>query len=409
MKFPHPILFLLFSHIFIHQPILAAETLILTENQIPARVRAQNPSLAAARLRIDDATARMMYAGRLDNPTLQITPRFNASSKENGIELNLSQKFPLTQRLGIEKKLTVLELEAAKLEIKSAENQLIGEAHTTAIQLLALQQRRALLQQQKEAASAFADSLEIASKKGEASPLDALQAKLTAPRCDIEISILNAQEQQHYASIKQLLGMNINQKLVIAGALESTSKSSTKVISKHPELAVAEWKELGAKQNLSLELAKKTSDVSMGLVAGYERNLDEPLGMQNEGIIGFQFSIPLPLWNRNEAHIQSAAATSTRRQLETKALQSKISLEAEAIQAEMTEWKKLLQQIDDTLIPQIATQTRLTEEAWQKGQVKLADLVRCREQAYTIAMARLDALQNYQLARVRFNTALGIN
>lgn len=409
MKFLHLLLFFLSSLSLFPQPIFAAETLLLTENQIPARVRAQNPSLAAARLHIDAAIARMKYAGRLDNPTLQITPRFNAASKENGIELNLSQKFPLTQRLSIEKKLTVLELEAAKLEIKSAENQLIGEAHTTAIQLLALQQRRTLLQQQKEAASAFADSLEIASKKGEASPLDALQAKLTAPRYEIEISILNAQEQQHYARIKQLFGMQTMQNLVIAGSLEPPAASNTKVHTKHPELAVAEGKEQSAKQNLSLELAKKTSDFSLGLVAGYERNLDEPLGMQNEGIIGFQFSIPLPLWNRNEALIQAATASSTRRQLETKALQSKISLEAEAIQAEMTEWKKLLQQIDDTLTPQIATQTRITEEAWQKGQVKLAELVRCREQAFTIAMARLDALQNYQLARVRFNTALGIN
>ncbi|MDP7306586.1 MAG: hypothetical protein QF405_03015, partial [Roseibacillus sp.] len=49
----------------------ASSGLIVTFDNIPHRVRRDNPHLAAARLRIQEAIGRMQQAGRRSNPELE--------------------------------------------------------------------------------------------------------------------------------------------------------------------------------------------------------------------------------------------------------------------------------------------------------------------------------------------------
>lgn len=390
-------------------PLTAAPTAVVTLNSIGDRVRSQNPDLAAARLGIDEAIGRMKNSGRLDNPNIQISPRYNTTTAERGIELNLSQRFPLTNRLSLEKHLGATEVESARQEVREVENQLIGEARTAFVRVLAIRQRQDLLKQQSKLANDFADFLAGSAKRGESSSLNAGQARLEIARIMTESRRLSAEEYQIIGSLQSLIGMKPGDPLAISGMLPGLALPGEVRADNRPALEVARLAVIAAEQNAAMERARRCGDLTTGMMAGIERNLDEPAGAANEGIIGIQFSMPLPFWNKNEGNIEAAEAGRKRRHKEALAMERTILLEAEAARKEMIEWAKLVTEIESQLLPQASGQTKLAEQSWRAGQAELIDVFRSREQACSLAATRIEALQNFHLARIRFETALGNN
>jgi outer membrane protein, heavy metal efflux system len=395
------------SYLLLSSPVKSNESLVLTESQLAQRIRSQNPDILAARLQIDEALGRMKNAGRLENPSLQTTPRFNATSGERGLEFNLSQKFPITQRLRLEKDLSVTEVQSARWEIFERENQLIGEALSTFVRLVALRQRRDLLAEQTKLAGDFVNRLEASATKGEASMIDVIQTRLQTTRLHVQAASLAAEEQQFLAILHPLLGMEPSHPLSISGNLSPLDEPQVTEMKERPALHLARLATVSAEQDTALQRAKHLSDISVGFVAGLERNVDEPIGAQNEQIVGLQLVIPLPLWNRNEGIVEASVACAERRSKEHLALQRKMNLEASATKAEMSQWRKLVEEIDTKLLPLVRQQTEFTEQALSKGQAQPIDLFRCREQLITLQTSRLDAVENFHIARARFKTIQG--
>ena len=68
-------------------PLAAEPAVVVTPGNIADRVRSQNPDLAAARLRIDEAVGRMNQSGRLANPELETGFEHNARFREGRFEI----------------------------------------------------------------------------------------------------------------------------------------------------------------------------------------------------------------------------------------------------------------------------------------------------------------------------------
>lgn len=401
----HSILLSIFS--FFYLQAATAETLILTESQLATRVRMQNPDIAAARLQIEEARGRMINAGRLDNPSLQVGTSYTTTMPERGIELQFSQRFPVTKRLTWEKKISAAQLEQARWEVREVENQLIGEAWSAMVQVLAVRKHQTLLVEQTKLCAEIAKSIDDLVKKGEATTLEAGQARLESTRLKVEESTLKATEQQYLAKLYPLLGMKLGEELNVSGTLPIIAIPPSESPLQRPAVQVAALATRAAKQSIELEKAKRLDDVSVGFIAAAERTIDMPVGSQNDRIVGLQFSFPLPLWNRNEGPIHAATAQAERHRLEAVALEKNIRLEADAVHGEMTEWAKLAAEIRTTLLAEAVQQCSRTEQAWREGQMTLTDVLRSREQSLEIAVTHLDAWKNFHLARARYNTILG--
>ena len=82
---------------------LATEALVVSLKSIPDRVSKQNPSLAAARYRIAEAQGRHHQSGRRNNPELELDFAHNGYFNEGEINIGITQRFPVTNRLALEK------------------------------------------------------------------------------------------------------------------------------------------------------------------------------------------------------------------------------------------------------------------------------------------------------------------
>ena len=389
-------------------PLCAEPAVVVSLASVGNRIRAQNPDLAAARLRIQEALGRMNQAGRLTNPELETSLEHNPRFREGKLEIGFSQRFPVTGRLQLEKDVSLTELKAAEAEVREVERQLTGQAREAVVKILATHQRRALLRKQSGVAGEFAKFLSEIAAKGEGSPLDAGQAKLEAASLAMEMRLLDAGETALTGELKPLLGMRPGEALYVGGNLPEPTIPGTAVEPKHrPDFQAAKLVALAAKQAVALEQARRYDDVEAGIFTGAERTEDAPNGYGNEAIVGLRFKVALPFWNKNEGAIQEAEAKQQRKEKEAIALSRNIRLEADAARNEMQEWLKMIAEINDTLLPLADEQASMAETTYRNGQGEIQSVLRSREKRLQLAAARLDALREFHLARVRHETALG--
>lgn len=387
---------------------IAATSVVVTLNSIPDRIRVQNPDLAAARLRIAEALGRSKQAGRLDNPQLETSFQHNSRFREGAVEIGLSQKFPVTDRLRREKEISLTELKAAEFEVRQVEQRLVADASQALVEVLALRQRRELLTQQSTLTTQLAESIAAAAKKGEGSVLDAGQARVEAMQATTESRQLDAREAAAIGTLKPLLGMRPEEGLIISGSLPApvVPPLSTDPADR-ADFQLSKIETDVARQSIAIERSKRHEDLEAGAFFSAERTEDAPDGYENEAIIGMRLKIPLPLWNKNEGNIEEAEARHRRKQLESAALARSIGNEAAAARAEMREWAKLIHDIETDLLPLAGNQAAQTETAWRNGQADFQTVLKSRAQRLQLDVTRLDALRDFHLARVRYQSALG--
>lgn len=394
-----------------HLPIAAlAADVTLTLDQIPARVIQHHPDLTAARLQITEARARTLGAGRLQNPTASIDWRSESRLSPSEGAFSLEQSFPLTRRLSLEKMLTTQLITSAELEVKNAERKAIAAAQEIAIQILAIRSQRSLRQQQVALADQLADFANARAKAGELSSLDASQTQLDARRLQFEVKRIDAEAIRLIGSLKPMLKVAANQSLEIKGELPKPSgtpeESGTQSRS---DYALAQHRITTAETNLEIAKARRWQDPSIGIVGGPEQQTTADAGRQRTGFVGLRFSIPLPIWNRNQGELAEQNVQAERARLEAENLASQIQSETETARKEMQAFAALAQETRSELLPMAKQQVSQLQAAYEKGQSDLATLLRASDQHLQLESAALDAERDFHLARIRLEAATGIH
>lgn len=388
------------------QNLTANPSEILSFESIPSRVRSQNPELAAAHFRIDEAVGLAKQSGKLNNPTFDTGISRHTRSNEGSIEIGLTQQFPLTQRLRIENEISATEIQAAEAEVKNMERLLISEARQEFVKVLAIRDRKALLKQQQEIATELAGFISEKSRQGEISPLDAAQARLASLQLTTQERLLNTEETAALGKLRPLLGIAPETAVTLSGN-PSVFSGSKKPAIQRPDLSAAELQLRAAETSIALEQAKSKEDVTASFFAAGERSEDVPNGSDNETIIGFRLSIPLPLWNNNQGNIDAATARRNRKEQELKALGNHIHHESSTALTEMRQWAALISELDDKLIPLAKEQTDLLEKAYKQGQGDLQLVLNSRQQTLELLASKIDATREFHLANIRQQTSRG--
>lgn len=386
-----------------------ANSLALTLNTIGEAIRRFNPDLTAAQRRIDEARARVEQSGLLSNPTLSTSFENDPNFREIGFQVGFNQAFPITGRLRLEKQVTKAELAVAVAEVADVERRIIGEAREMAVQFIALQRQKNLRGEQLKVAMELVDYIEGAAEKGEVSQLDAVQAKLEANQLEIEIRQLETRTHQFTGVLKTLIGLKPSDSLTLAGTLDNVSMPPRHDLDlrQRMDYEAAQASALAANRAVKLEKARKWQDITAGLFAGYSREEDLPMGLEDEQRIGFQISIPLPIWNNNQGAVKEREATERRLRTATIALGNRIRNDVQTDYLLMSAQAALANDIESILLPDSRNQMENTTTAFRNGLVDLLQVLRARDQHLRLQSALLTARRDFHLARVRYETGLG--
>ncbi len=370
---------------------------------------AHNPHLAVARLRIEEARGRMLGAGRLRNPELEVEFGQNVRAPERGVRLEFMQWFPLTSRLQLEKAVSLAQLAAAEAELRDAERRLAADVGAAAVKLIALRAQQELRQEQLANSREQAQFIITRATAGEASAVDAAQVELEAQQLEVELLELDFTHATLTGELRPLLGLEAHEGIEISGTLAAPDAVLVKIADGYsrPDLEVARHATAAAHQAVRLAKARRWEDLGVGFMASGERTEDVPQGFANDNFVGVRLSLPLPFWNKNEGQIAEAKVAAVRAAMEADALASAILSEGEAARGEMVALSNLVVAMDSALLPKAMQLEAQMRAAYDAGQLSLTEALRARARRLELAQRRVDALRDYHLARVRFEAAIG--
>lgn len=387
-------------------PARLAGAVALRLDQVADRVLSHNPEIIAARLGIEEAHGRLLGSGRLANPEAAFEFNHDTDFREGTVGLSFDQRFPLTARLRLEKKLSAQLVAAAELEVRDMERKLVAEAQALAVRLLSLEQQRALRKRQTDLALQLSGFAADRAAAGELSPLDAAQAQVDAQRLLLEGRKLETERVALLGELKPLVGVGARNNLTFTGALPKISPvPGPKDWEQRADYQLARLKEEAATTGLELAKSRKWDDITAGLMVEGENEDDSVQGLESKLFLGFRISIPLPLWNKNEGEIVEKTAGARRARLETEALGARIANEEQAALNEMKANAELAAETRDKLLPLVIEQTEKLEKAYESGQTDLFTVLRAREQRLQLESAVLDATRDWHLARIRHEAA----
>ena len=370
-----------------------------------------NPELAAARQGIEQARGRLAQSGRRAAPELEAEFRPNlADSSEFGVGLGIMQKFPLTSRLLLERKLSHSEVTVAELEVRDAERRVGVNVRSLAVKLLALNDEREL---KRGRLLLGREWLVVARKNaaaGEGSSLEADQLELEAGQVEVELLQLDAEEVALVGALRPLLGWPVGAALELAGTLDPPSpvdSAGLPDVTIRSDYLAGQARLESARRELDLQKASQWDDVSAGLAYERDHAYDAGAGLQRDQFLGIKLTVPLPLRSAARGRVQEAVATIRRRELEAAALAASIQADAATARAEMTAATTQYARISSTLLPQARQLEEKFFAAYQSGQAPLTNSLRSREQRLSLESAQLAAQRNYHLARIQFEAAMG--
>ena len=387
----------------------AAADLKLSAEGAASYAVAHNPSLAAARWRIDEARGRWRQAGRLANPEVEVELSRNIAAPEGAWGVGLTQKFPITARLRLEKAVAQGEIAAAEAELKNEERKLGGEVRAVVVKILAQREERALQETQASHSKELNAFLTKRVEAGEIGALDLAQGNLETKQIEAELLRIQATEAVLLEELRPVLGVRPGQHLEITGALSAPERlpGSGGQATNRADYLAAQAQIAMADRSVELARANKWEDVGVGLTAQRERSEDAPDGFQSDTFVGLKFSVPLPLWNRNEGKIAETVAAAARARQEAEAVAATIRGEAASARVEMAALAKVVAKLDEELIPAAVKIEEQFRASYAAGQLPLPEVLRARSKRIELARQRVETLRDYHLARARYQTALG--
>lgn len=388
---------------------LAHTATIRTEQAAIEYALSNNPNLRAARQVVDIAKARHLGAGRLSNPELGATVA-GGDRFEGRIELGLTQRFPLTNRLRLEKEISQLELEAASWEIAKAERELRIQVRQAFLDLASAHETVALRKQQNKISQSFADTLEKFVKEGFTSHLDQEQASLEALGFLIATKDASAEIASYESTLARLLGLSAENLKAIGnpvGLALPKSLPARRALAKRPEIRLAEIAFEAAQKDISLARAMRWEDIALTLFVEAERDPESFNGIAKETLLGLSVSLPLPLWQSTKAAVQERQAIADQRALLLEALERISAQEAQTTWKEMQARFAAAELLQNKAIPLVSKLLTETQAAYDRGEIGSENLFRIRQRKAEIEFDALQQRLEFHRARAAWLNATG--
>lgn len=389
-----------------------------TLEQLVATALRQNPSLQAARYLRDAASGQVEQAGRLENPSLQLSystdQAFN-NEGESGFGVGFAQRFPVTSKLRLEREVAQEAVRLADAEIANAERQLRQEVEFAVFGAVQVSAELDLLNQLSELNAKSLEFIESRIERGEASAVDANRLRLEIYSIRQTQRQLMNREIAWKTQLRLLCGLSEVDLVVVSYDLQRMPSELVELprfertaLEAHPEYQVAFQKLRMSEKDLALARAGRWGDVELELFYEEERGVDEPGGLGRDRFLGIGLSIPLPLHDRSRGTLTSLRAARARLQWELKAVEAQLKLEAQA-QRQIAE--RLYQQVVDyqqAIPPTVESNLKVMNEAYASGQIGLTELFRTQEQSLRIQTNQLELLRELAESLSRWRSTTGL-
>ena len=408
---------LLVSLVFLDVAVQPAAADRLTLPQLIAAALRDNKDLQAARFATAQARARLVQAGVLPNPHLELANKNDALFKNEGeytASIGFTQQFPVAGRIGRQKEVARVDIDLATAEIREAEWKLAGDVANGFYGAL-------VLGRQVEARDRLIDFdqqlVDVARRRlaaAEVSEIDVTTAQIDLGRVRQERALLLSDRATQISHLNVLLGrtakqpLSLDETLSTSEAFPALAELQRRALERRPDLRSAILKADRARADTKLALSERWEDWTLGLGVESSRSVIEGAPPQpSTNQLALSLSIPLPLADNKKGRIDETLASGQQAVAQIAALRHSIGNEVASDLAEVKRLQDATLDYQRTLIPMTERSLSLVQRSYSQGQLTITEVVQAARQQSDLNVAYLNTLNLYLQAVAKLRTVTG--
>ncbi|MBP6782456.1 MAG: TolC family protein [Verrucomicrobiales bacterium] len=390
----------------------SAGNVILSLNEANARALEKHPSLAVFDADRRMADAKILSALAIPNPEIDFeTEDVLGSGEYEGFQsavynLGLSQLLELGGKRRQRAEVATSLRESEDLRFEAARREVMLETTRRFVAALASQEAEGTAGQNLAIAKETVDSVKGLQEGGRGSVLDVGQSELGLREAQLQVESARSRSKLARQQLASLWGDSkpdferVSGKLTNPVADPPSVESLDGFLDEHPLMAMARSGISTAKRELNLQERLRQPDLNLGVAWRRDTTVDDNAVVLN-------FSLPLPLWNKNEGGIAEAEAGIAR----SEALVSQARLELSAALAEAVARLEIArsqyQLVADQMLPAAAKHHEAVSEGYRLGRISYLELLEARRALTQVRGQRIEMLSGYHLARVEIEALTG--
>lgn len=396
----------------------------LTVERLVERGAARRADLLAARERLTIAEGRLQQARLRPNPTLEAeygSPRFLGGEAERDFSVGVAQTFELGGKR--RKRAAVAELEVARTraEIFALERQIGAEIRAAYTNALGVARRLDVLEKLAASDEELVRVTDARLREGDAAPLDANLVRVENDRLRVQIIQAKSELDTEFLRLKSLIGADAAEALKIAPQTERPPRLDLTLndltglaLKERADLKAARLgEEIGAAR---IDLAKSGSVPNVeGSVkySGGKSIIDLPpsLGVspfpQREREITFGVAVEIPVFNRNQGEIASAAGERVQAMRQREFLETLIRRDVAVAYRRYRAAAEALVLYSTQIMPRAEENFRSVRAAYGLGEFSVFDVVSEQRRLTENVTAYNQSLRDYYAALAELEAAIG--
>ncbi len=402
-------------------PVLGALVLVLattataeplTLGQVIERALQQNPEVNQAAADVEAAQARLADSSRLvrDNPNLSAAagPRYTDEGAQLELGLQLTQPLEIAGQRSARISAAEAALLAARATLQSRRAEAGARARTAFAAVLA---SRARVEAAGEAVTFATRSLDAARDRmtaGAASQIDVNAALVELGRAQREQLAARQKLVAERAELIALLGLDPREDLELSGTLETTQVRAEETGSEEAAIrtALAQRTDLAAARaaldaaRAEASLANRSAFPTPSIGVGYGRE-------SREDILQGLLSMPIPVFDRNQAERAAASARVRRAESEYASIERHIVSETRVALQRLAAAREVVEAYQAQIRDAAQQNVGLVQEGYRAGKLDLFQVLLIQRDALDARRGYVDALEELAAASAELDRALG--
>lgn len=351
-----------------------------------------NAELAAGRLDLERARARLRQAGLRPNPAIefeQTTGRPTGSPGERATSVGFALPLELGGQRGRRIDLARAELAAAEAELADRERKLGGEVRTAYVEALAALREMQTTEELNLLDQETARVIEARVAEGESAPLELSLQRVELDRLRARRALAEGKLQTALLRLKVLAGMGPAEVLRLRESISapapferpaSLTETLEVALRERPDLRLARLNEEVAQAGLRLAQAQGSPGVTVSTTYSSSRSitdLPDPLISAPDRALTLSFgvSIELPIFKRNQGTKAEAAVAITQAQLRRELAEQRVRSEVTAAHARYRAAQAALATFEQGVMGRSAANVETLREAYRLGAFRVTELL----------------------------------
>lgn len=381
-----------------------------------------NGSLKSFREEKGIREAFKIKAGLYPNPTMEFDGASGAptgKSKDNSLSFGFSQEFLMAGKRGKRLKLAEQEMEMYLWQLADRERLLTEEVKTVFYDVVLTEQRILLADR---LIMLNRQLLEIAKERllaGDIPELEVNLVKVELARSENYKADVLRTLTQNRSRLWGLMGLPSDETTVVQTTFNDISalKSDLSELKRIARQNRPDVKALAAEKSrgdadINLARAERIPNVTTGILIKRDSATMDVGGIEGRDTaytVGFKLSIPIPLFDRNQAGVKEASARRIIAETRFTALDRAIDREVETAFSGYEKARSILELFRTGIIPQLDENLKLTQEAYRLGELGILAVTQEQKKFFEVNDSYLSALYSRQIAMIKLESAVAAN